>query len=808
MDPLRSGDPSRLGRYRLLRRLGVGGMGVVFLARAPGGGIAAVKTVRASYAEERGFRARFRREVEVARRVDSPWVVPLLDADADAETPWLATAYVPGPSLAETVDAFGPLAPASVRVLGLRLAEALDAVHAAGLVHRDVKPGNILLAPDGPRLIDFGIARAPEATALTSSGVIVGSPGFLSPEQARARGGEIGPPSDVFSLACVLAFAATGVRPFGGGGAAGMLLRTVYEEPDPAAIPDDLAALLRACLHKDPARRPTLARLREALGERTGAAEGASEGAAAGEAGAEEGTGGSGRSARAGRESEPTEGPGWLPASVTRLINDRSAAVLAIGAIEPTQLSAPANPASSGSTGSSGTPAVPVSRPVSPEAATMTAVTPASPPAATASTTSTTSATSATAASSAEPGLSRRSLLGLGSTAAVLAAGGGGAWWWSTRPGNATSPPPSTGPRPELVVAFHGDLTGARKESGAAQLNGARLAVEDVNGRSGRPFRVKLLPYDDGGVPARAADLARRLTGNPAVLAVLGPTTDACFHRSEAAYTKAGMPVVSVSVGADTLTDSFGLNLYHSHAALHVKDDLFAAPCVRYLSNHADARKVFLVDDRAQGNLAWTVCDQAQRSLRHAGRDATVTSVPAGPIDYRALAAAVLTAGADAVVGTGDAPRTAGLASALHSAGFTGTRMATERAFGPAFLAAAGAAATGWVFTTSFVDPAARPSTRAFAAAYRRRFGAAPGWYAAEAYDAVMFLAEACAQGGTALRERGAIARRLPEVSLTGITRTVRYVQSYGYNHDAMFDYQVADGRFRYLGQYLEAAVS
>lgn len=162
MEPLRTGDPSRLGRYRLLRRLGAGGMGVVFLARAPGGAIAAVKTVRSSYADETGFRTRFRREIEAARQVRSPWVVPLLDADADAETPWLATSYVPGPSLAEAVDTFGPLSLASVRVLGVRLAEALGAVHGAGLVHRDVKPGNVLLAPDGPRLIDFGIARAPE----------------------------------------------------------------------------------------------------------------------------------------------------------------------------------------------------------------------------------------------------------------------------------------------------------------------------------------------------------------------------------------------------------------------------------------------------------------------------------------------------------------------------------------------------------------------------------------------------------------------------------------------------------------------
>ncbi|MFI1505630.1 bifunctional serine/threonine-protein kinase/ABC transporter substrate-binding protein [Streptomyces sp. NPDC020597] len=734
MEPLRTGDPSRLGRYRLLRRLGVGGMGVVFLARAPGGAVAAVKTVRAAYAEEPGFRARFRREAQAARQVHSPWVVPLLDADADAETPWLATSYVPGPSLSETVEVFGPLSVASVRVLGIRLAEALEAVHAAGLVHRDVKPGNVLLAPDGPRLIDFGIARAPEATALTSSGVIVGSPGFLSPEQARARGGEIGPPSDVFSLACVLAFAATGVRPFGDGGAAGVLLRTVYEEPDPAAFPDALAPLLTSCLHKDPADRPDLARLRAEL-----------------EAGVGPGPGGK---------------AGWLPEPVARLISDRSAAVLALDAVEPTQVSAPAST-------------------VSPDAATMTAV---------------------RTAPSVAPGIRRRSFLRLGSTAGVLAAGGGGAWWWSTRRGTPT--PPVARPRPELVVAFQGDLTGPAKDSGNAQLNGARLAVEQVNAQSVRPLRLKLVPYDDGGDPTRAASLAGRLVKDAGVLAVLGPTSDACFLSTEAAYTKATMPVVTVSVDVGLDGRSIGYSQFRSHAALHVERTLLAAPCVRYLSNHVDARKVFLVDDRAQGDTAWKLCDLTQKGLRSARRQATLTSVPAGRIDYKALAASVLAAGADAVVCTGDAARTAGLASALKAAGFTGARMATEQAFGPGFLAAAGAAAAGWVFATSFTDPTIRPSARAFSAAYRTRFGAAPGWYAAEAYDAVMFLAASCAQDGAALRERVAIAHRLQEVKHTGITRTVAYRPSHGYNDDAMFLYEVAGGAFHYLGQYKEAAVS
>ncbi|MFE6827809.1 bifunctional serine/threonine-protein kinase/ABC transporter substrate-binding protein [Streptomyces sp. NPDC057690] len=738
MEPLRTGDPSRIGRYRLLRRLGAGGMGVVFLARAPGGAIAAVKTVRSSYADESGFRTRFRREIEAAGQVRSPWVVPLLDADADAETPWLATSYVPGPSLAETVDTFGPLSLASVRILGGRLAEALEAVHGAGLVHRDVKPGNVLLAPDGPRLIDFGIARAPEATALTSSGVIVGSPGFLSPEQARARGGEIGPPSDVFSLGCVLAFAATGVRPFGGGGAAGMLLRTVYEEPDPTAVPDSLAPLLRSCLAKDPTARPTLAHLRRTLDEEA-------------------------------PESDAAERSQWLSAPVTRLINDRAAAVLTLGTIEPTQVSAPASA-------------------VSPEAATLTAVTAVPPP---------------------TRAVGRRGFLRLGSTAGVLAAGGGGAWWWSSRPDPGTTPASGANPRPALVVAFHGELTGPRKEAGNAQLSGARLAVEQLNAKSAHPFRLKLRTYDDGGDPQRAAELAARLVKDADVVAVLGPTTDACFLSTEVTYTRATMPVVSVSVGTDTRSRTIGENEYHhSHAALRAPDPLLAAPCTRYLSNHVDAREVFLMDDRAQGDFSWSLCDQTQRALRQGGRNATVTTVAAGKVDYASLAADVMSAHADAVVFTGDAARTAGLASALRTARFTGTRMATERALAPLFLTTAGPAATDWVFATSFTDPTARPAAKAFTKAYRTRYGTAPGWYAAEAYDAMCFLAEACVKNGSALTERGAIARRMPEVTYTGITRTVKYTQGFGYNHDAMFVFQVAAGAFRYLGQYQEAVVS
>ncbi|MFF1924732.1 bifunctional serine/threonine-protein kinase/ABC transporter substrate-binding protein [Streptomyces sp. NPDC058221] len=263
MRPLTSDDPRTIGEYRPLARLGAGGMGVVYLARSAGGALAAVKVIRAEHAADPGFRARFRREAEAAARITGPWVVPVTGADTEAHEPWLATAFVPGPSLGEAVEEHGPLPLPTVRALGARLAEALVAVHEAGLLHRDVKPGNVLLALDGPRLIDFGIARHEGATALTATDAVIGTPGFLAPEQASA--GPVGPACDVFSLGCVLVYAATGRRPFGRGTPAGLLFRTVHEEPELDAVPPGLLPLVTACLAKDPADRPAAGEVAQRL---------------------------------------------------------------------------------------------------------------------------------------------------------------------------------------------------------------------------------------------------------------------------------------------------------------------------------------------------------------------------------------------------------------------------------------------------------------------------------------------------------------------------------------------------------------
>ncbi|MFF8868649.1 serine/threonine-protein kinase [Streptomyces massasporeus] len=264
MRPLDVDEPTVVGPYRLLGRLGSGGMGRVYLGRSAGGRTVAVKIVHPHFALDEEFRARFRREVEAARRVGGAWTASVLDADPGARVPWVATAYAAGPSLSAAVADGGPLPAHTVRALGAGLAEALAAVHELGLVHRDVKPSNVLLTLDGPLLIDFGIARATDGTAsLTSTGVSIGSPGYMSPEQILGKG--VTGAADVFSLGAVLAYAATGEPPFPGDSSAALLYKVVHEEPELGLLDGELRSLTAECLAKDPAARPAPAELARRL---------------------------------------------------------------------------------------------------------------------------------------------------------------------------------------------------------------------------------------------------------------------------------------------------------------------------------------------------------------------------------------------------------------------------------------------------------------------------------------------------------------------------------------------------------------
>jgi len=257
MEPLAGDDPRQIAGYQLLGRLGAGGMGRVYLAFTGAGRPVALKVIRPEFGDDPDFRGRFRQEVEAARRVSGLYTAQVLDADPGASPPWLVTAYVPGPSLQQAVGEHGPLPVDTALLLTAGVAEALQAIHGTGLVHRDLKPANVLLAPDGPRVIDFGIARTLEGTVMTSTGLRVGSPPYMAPEQAR--GLPVTPATDVFALGSVIAFTVTGQNPFGGGSQEAILYRIVHEEPDLHGCPPPLDALVERCLAKAPARRPSTA---------------------------------------------------------------------------------------------------------------------------------------------------------------------------------------------------------------------------------------------------------------------------------------------------------------------------------------------------------------------------------------------------------------------------------------------------------------------------------------------------------------------------------------------------------------------
>ncbi|MEV0936567.1 protein kinase [Streptomyces phaeochromogenes] len=254
--PLEDGDPRIVGGYRLVARLGSGGMGRVYLSHTPGGRAVAVKVIRPELAENAEFRKRFQAEVASASRVHGLYTAPVVDSDTEGSVPWCATAYVPGPSLADAIRDHGPLPVDTVLRLIAGVAEALQAVHREGIVHRDLKPSNVLLADDGPRVIDFGVARAADATSVTQSGMALGTVAYMAPEQAL--GGEAAPSADVFALGQTAVFASTGRGAFGDGDAHAVLYRVVHEQPDLGHVPDEIRELAARCLRKPAAERPSV----------------------------------------------------------------------------------------------------------------------------------------------------------------------------------------------------------------------------------------------------------------------------------------------------------------------------------------------------------------------------------------------------------------------------------------------------------------------------------------------------------------------------------------------------------------------
>ncbi|URM92720.1 bifunctional serine/threonine-protein kinase/ABC transporter substrate-binding protein [Streptomyces sp. MRC013] len=705
MDPLRGSDPARIAGHRLLGRLGEGGMGVVYLARTPGGGLVAVKVVQEEYADDAAFRERFRREVEAARRVSSRWAVRLVDAGPDDAAPWLATEFLPGPSLAEAVALHGPLPPWGLRVLGARLAEALDDIHTAGLVHRDVKPGNVLLAPDGPRLIDFGIARTPEDTSLTATGIVVGTPGYLAPEQAGAGDvARVGPAGDVFSLGCVLVYAATGRPPFGTGPVDALLYRTVHDAADADGLPEETAGVVGRCLEKDPRLRPTAAGVHRAL---------------------------------AGDGTDAEEPVRWLPEPVLRLIAERSTAALDLPGIDDTEVSGePVGGDADGTRGERGQRG------------------PEHPDPAGANTADGPGATTG-----------RRRFLALSGGAVLVAAGGGTALWAVA--GRKEAAPAVRPRRPRYALALHADLSGADEAAGLAQERGLRLAVEQFNARRGRPYTLAVRVEDDGGDPLIAPRVAKALAADPAVLAVVGPTTDATAAACLTTYDTALVPVVAVSPGSMSLT----IQGYRSFLQARVVDSSLAVFLDIYLREVVGSRRIGIVEDRATDEHAWEIGDSLSNVLYEEGHPQVPKVVSARRDDFRPVVDALLAGDVDSVVFAGPPERAARIAKILHARRFTGTCVSAHPFFDERFLTAAGEAAEGWLAIAPAADPALLPAGAAFTAAHRRRFGTAPARYSVEAYDTANTLLAGLARLGTARPTRAALLTAVRGTPYRGITK-------------------------------------
>ncbi|GGT04278.1 MULTISPECIES: bifunctional serine/threonine-protein kinase/ABC transporter substrate-binding protein [Streptomyces] len=728
MRPLLPADPASVGGHRLLGRLGSGGMGTVYLGRSPAGVLLAVKVIRADHAADPAFRARFRREAQAAAGLSGRWVVPVVAADPEAREPWLATPFVPGPSLSEAVGGYGPLPAGSVRTLGVRLAEALQQVHAAGLVHRDVKPGNILLAPDGPRLIDFGIARAVGATTLTAADAVVGTPGDLPPEQARAGARSPGPAGDVFSLGCVLVFAATGRGPFGGGHAAAVVFRTVHDEPVLDGLPAELREAVGACLAKDPAGRPLPQRLREVLGGGEPA----------------DGDGGDG-------------GGDWLPPPLPRLIAERSTRALELPAPEPTRLDAPRTP-------------------------------PGAP----------------------GPGggrLTRRRLLAVGG--AVAAAAVPPAWLASRdRVRGGAGGPRGTAAGPVFTVALQADLSGPGRAEGQAHERGLRLAAEQHNARGGVPFRLAVRAADDGGDPARAAQVIAQLVADPSVVAVVGPTAQAAVPALAEACLAADLLLLPVSVHSGAAAQSHWRTVCDTRG----KPEEISLPVLHYLSRVRPVSHTAVVEQEGAAETD----RELTRMLRHTPPSQGTVSVhripaAAGGADLASVVDGILRAGAQAAVFAGTSAAVAGrFARALDGAGFAGPRMATGRVMAPTFLEAAGGAAEDWLFGAFFTEPSAVPAAAGFTAAHRAAYGEPPARWAAEAHDALGLAAAALAALGEEGRDRPGLSRRVFRTSYEGLAKplafdaTTRTLAGLRVAHL----YRVRSGAFAYLGPYADVTAA
>ncbi|MGP3966645.1 bifunctional serine/threonine-protein kinase/ABC transporter substrate-binding protein [Streptomyces sp. 6N223] len=741
-------DPRQVGRYRVLARLGAGGMGRVFLARSPGGRPVAVKVVRAELADDPEFRRRFAREVAAARRVNGFFTAGVVDADPDGSPPWLATAYVAGMPLVEAVTAYGPWPQGAVRALGVGLAEALEAIHGAGLVHRDLKPSNVLLAPDGPRVIDFGISLAADATALTQTGAAVGTPGFMSPEQLTGKG--VTPASDVFALGAVLAYAATGEGPFGTGAAHAVNFRVAYEPAELARVPEGggLRELLAACLEKDPARRPGVASLLERLGV------GAGGGAAA--------------------------ALDWLPEPVARSVRERTDAALPATPPSPT---VPTVPNAGGAFGPP-VPPRPHHLPGPPRQG---------------------GGPSRRGLLAAGGGAA--ALAGLGALAWSFGGGGDGSSGGTAggtdggnsgnsgnsgdpgSPSTSSSPDDGSGQTRTVRIAVQAPLTGGNEAFGQDLLAAARLAVDEANANGGYPgLRFEIAEADDQGLAERATAAAQMAIDDTGVLAVLGPAFSGTADVACPLYADAGLACVTPSATNSTLTQQGYATFLRA-----VPDDRQSGVAIAEFLAQLDVEDVMVVDDSSAYSV--DVADAVEERLAELSVSALRESVPGDAAGMDATAQAVVSSGATGLAFLGYYDQAADLAGALAERGFAGVRVSGDGAMDPSLPDLGGGAVEGWYLVSSGCDVTDSSGGREFIQRFRTEHGRVPGLYAPRAYDVTAVIIEAVAALGAGADREG-VFEALAGVRYDGITGEIEFGEGGEYRGVGPDLYRVDGGEF------------
>jgi ABC-type branched-subunit amino acid transport system substrate-binding protein len=749
-DPLLPGDPERLGEYELIERLGTGGQGVVFLGRGPGGEQVAVKLLHAQLSGDEGARARFVREASVAERVAGFCTAQVLDTDVAGDQPYIVSEYVPGPSLLTQVREEGPRTGSALHRLAIGTATALAAIHQAGIVHRDFKPPNVLMSREGPRVIDFGIARALDAGATMASQVI-GTPAYMAPEQVA--GGMISPKTDVFAWGATILYAATGRAPFGADTIPAVMHRVLYSEADVSVLPGGLAELVAACLAKAPEHRPAAADLLFRLLGQVGVV------------------------------TPPAPADNGIEPALAQ------GATYATGQFPATGWARPAGPAPE-------QPAAPVwtPRPVPPP--------PHGPPPPGPYVPGSHGTVPGHGGPPRTGGGKRRAwpwiaagiaalvvpAVGVPVAVAQLSSGGG-------KTGQVAGPTADK----TVKIAFAGELTGSSSSIGLALQHGAKLAVSEYNATRPR-IQADLVQYDTRGEPAMSAAAAQKMVAD-GVAAVVGPGFSGETQSAAPILERAKVPSVSPAASGSALSTN-GWRYWHRivpsiTATARATGDLLA---------RTGPKRVLVIDD----DEAFTqdTANQVGDVLTTKGITVTRQRISSKGSDYMAAVTTIRKSGADAVFYGGFYGSAGNLIKQTRAAGVKTRFFLTDYSLAAEFVKTAGSKeAEGAILTCGCLNPAASKDARVldFGRRYRVAYGEAPPYYSAEGYDAATAILQALKAGKSTAEE---INSCLATINVPGLSQRLQFTSSGDTAGSSTYAYEVKSGVISLIGDSRTATPS